>query len=232
MYQARVSAEYRDLKLNEKVQATNIAIFGFTEFAKKIFRDSKTNENLLGFINFSCEKSVLHDPLPFLVLGSVADINNIVKQHNIKRLWLAVDPSDFNNLAKLVEVCKELKIEFEIPTKSGVINSGMHVEDAFYNDTELYQKFLSLLIGDRILQQPLWLRAFDLIVSFSLLILFLPSWILVALAIKLESDGGVLYSQERVGIGGKIFRIYKFRSMYSDAEKRRGPQLATVYAKN
>ena len=50
---------------------------------------------------------------------------------------------------------------------------------------------------------------------------------MVAIAIRLESKGGVLYTQERVGEGGRIFKIYKFRSMFSDAEKRSGPTLAT-----
>lgn len=227
MYQARVSTEYKDLKLNGRFHATNIAVFGYAEFAKKIFAESQTKDNIVGFIPYDCKENTLSEPIPYSVLGSVADFESLVQQHNITRIWLAVDPTDFEKLAKLVEVCKKLNIEFEVPTKSGIINSGMHVEDAFYNDIELYQKFLSLLIGDRTLQQPLWLRAFDLVVSLSLLILFLPSWILVALAIKLESSGGVLYSQERVGLGGKVFRIYKFRSMYADAEKRRGPQLAT-----
>ncbi len=70
-------------------------------------------------------------------------------------------------------------------------------------------------------------RLIDLFASILMFLLFLPSWIVVAIAIRLESKGGVLYTQERVGEGGRIFKIYKFRSMFSDAEKRSGPTLAT-----
>lgn len=69
-------------------------------------------------------------------------------------------------------------------------------------------------------------RVFDLTVSAALLIVSLPIMIITALAIKLESRGPVFYTQERVGQFGKPFTIYKFRSMYTDAEKDGLPQWA------
>jgi exopolysaccharide biosynthesis polyprenyl glycosylphosphotransferase len=62
-------------------------------------------------------------------------------------------------------------------------------------------------------------RMLDLLFALSLGILILPLFPLIALAIKLDSPGSVLYSQTRVGLGGKTFRIYKFRTMRQDAEK-------------
>ncbi len=59
------------------------------------------------------------------------------------------------------------------------------------------------------------------------LVLFAPFGALIALAIKANSPGPVLYSQERVGLNGKSFRIYKFRSMVVDAEKNAAPQWAS-----
>jgi Sugar transferases involved in lipopolysaccharide synthesis len=50
---------------------------------------------------------------------------------------------------------------------------------------------------------------------------------LIALAIKLDSPGPVLYSQERTGLNGNLFTLYKFRTMVCDAEKLTGPVLAT-----
>lgn len=70
-------------------------------------------------------------------------------------------------------------------------------------------------------------RIFDLVVSLlALLVLLLPMAI-VALLIRVESPGPVIYKQERLGKNGKPFMMYKFRSMRNDAEKS-GPQWATV----
>ena len=70
-------------------------------------------------------------------------------------------------------------------------------------------------------------RSFDIFVSFiALLILLLPMAIL-ALLIRIESPGPVIYKQERLGKNGKPFMMYKFRSMRNDAEKG-GPQWASV----
>lgn len=56
-------------------------------------------------------------------------------------------------------------------------------------------------------------RIFDLTISLIVLMLFLPLWLLIALLIRLDSNGAVLYVQERVGMDGRIFRLYKFRTM-------------------
>lgn len=66
-------------------------------------------------------------------------------------------------------------------------------------------------------------RSVDLILSLVLLIFFLPLIGLIALLIKLDSKGSVIFSQERVGQNKKIYRIHKFRSMICDAEKDSGP---------
>lgn len=66
---------------------------------------------------------------------------------------------------------------------------------------------------------PILKRTIDLLVSVIGLLLSIPIIILIGIAIKLESSGPVFYIQERVGLNGKYFKIYKFRSMYIDAEK-------------
>ena len=61
-----------------------------------------------------------------------------------------------------------------------------------------------------------------------LTILLAPIGLLVAIAVKLESEGPVFYTQERVGLGGRTFRVIKFRSMRQDAESTSGPVWATT----
>jgi lipopolysaccharide/colanic/teichoic acid biosynthesis glycosyltransferase len=111
---------------------------------------------------------------------------------------------------------------------TGAAKVGYHYEKSIKEEKLSFKDIL----GDIMRHDPppkefVLQRFLDLLISSMLFLLFLPSWIVVAIAIRLESKGGVLYTQERVGAGGKVFKIYKFRSMYSDAEKRSGPILAT-----
>jgi lipopolysaccharide/colanic/teichoic acid biosynthesis glycosyltransferase len=79
-------------------------------------------------------------------------------------------------------------------------------------------------------------RALDIAVAAALLLLTAPLLLLTALAIRLESPGTILYRQERVGLNGKVFSLYKFRSMRADAEadgapvwaQRRDPRVTRV----
>lgn len=64
-------------------------------------------------------------------------------------------------------------------------------------------------------------RLIDIMVSATMLLLLAPLFAMVSLLIRLESKGPVFYSQTRVGFRGSLFRLWKFRSMYIDADKRR-----------
>uniref|UniRef100_A0A7C4TAK0 Sugar transferase n=1 Tax=candidate division WOR-3 bacterium TaxID=2052148 RepID=A0A7C4TAK0_UNCW3 len=97
----------------------------------------------------------------------------------------------------------------------------------------VYQEFLINKIPDspflQIIFHPLsnWdrflKRLTDVFLSTILLLVLSPIMILIALLIKIESRGPIIYKQKRVGLRGKIFYLYKFRSMIQDAEKYTGP---------
>ncbi|MEW6320211.1 MAG: sugar transferase [Acidobacteriota bacterium] len=65
-------------------------------------------------------------------------------------------------------------------------------------------------------------RAFDIALSAAGLVVAAPLWALIAAAIWLEDGGPVLFAQDRVGLGGRVFRVLKFRSMVRDAERDTG----------
>lgn len=65
-------------------------------------------------------------------------------------------------------------------------------------------------------------RLFDVLISLLILMAALPVMLFVAILIKLESKGPVLFKQERVGLNGRLFNMYKYRSMVINAEKQ-GP---------
>ncbi len=76
--------------------------------------------------------------------------------------------------------------------------------------------------GEKILYDNLK-RVIDIILASSLLIISLPFWLLIALAIKLEDKGPIFYKQKRVGKDRRAFWLLKFRSMKVDAEDKTGP---------
>ena len=70
-------------------------------------------------------------------------------------------------------------------------------------------------------------RSTDILVSVPCLVLFSPLFVFISLAIKWEDGLPIIYKQERIGLHGKPFNIYKFRSMKADAEKD-GPNLLEI----
>ena len=66
-----------------------------------------------------------------------------------------------------------------------------------------------------------WKRLIDTVLSLIAFIILSPLLLIAALAVKLSSPGPVLFKQQRLGLHGKVFTIYKFRSMYIDAEERK-----------
>lgn len=72
-------------------------------------------------------------------------------------------------------------------------------------------------------------RIFDFVLSSIAIILLIPVYLVIAILIKLDSKGQIIYKQKRVGRKGKIFRIYKFRTMIQNAEQQSGPILEKTY---
>lgn len=64
------------------------------------------------------------------------------------------------------------------------------------------------------------IRFFDILFSTVGLILFFPIFLIIAVCIKIETKGPILYKQDRVGKDGKIFKLYKFRSMFINSDKK------------
>ena len=62
-------------------------------------------------------------------------------------------------------------------------------------------------------------RGFDISLALLILLVLWPVFLLVALAVKIDSEGPVIFKQKRLGLGGKVFNLYKFRSMCVGAEK-------------
>ena len=101
----------------------------------------------------------------------------------------------------------------------------------FYQELDIavrkHYRYLQEVAGMPSVKLPTWYlvikRSMDIFVGIMSLILLSPLFLVVAALIKIDSRGPVFFNQERVGKGGKLFRIHKFRTMVVDAEKRTGP---------
>jgi lipopolysaccharide/colanic/teichoic acid biosynthesis glycosyltransferase len=122
------------------------------------------------------------------------------------------------NISTLIkETSTDVKFSKAADT-NGFNNEIIKTEDSLYlsSVTLRTSKALEFLI-----------RAFDIAGSLLLLILSLPLMFVVAVLIKIFSPGPILYKQERVGKEGKVFTLYKFRTMVNNAEEHIGPVLAS-----
>lgn len=82
----------------------------------------------------------------------------------------------------------------------------------------MYQ-IISSLIGSPAYRIPVWKRTIDILASSVLILLLLPLFIIIAVLIRLESAGPIIYKAKRVGQGYRIFNFYKFRSMRPNADQ-------------
>lgn len=145
---------------------------------------------------------------------------------NIKEEILEYDGVILNDIPSakkniLLKYCFDNRIQvYFIPKISDIFVRESEEMDIFDTPIFLCQN-LGLTFEQKIIK-----RIMDLIISSIVLVLTSPVMILVALAVKIEDGGAVIYSQERCTLDGKRFMLYKFRSMCVGAEKMGGPQLA------
>ncbi len=200
---------------NHRVE--NVVIIGLNRIGLIVYNNPRRFlrpvENVVGFINvYPLEEIDNVEQYPN-ILGHLNNLAEVIKEHDVHKAIIAVDPHDVQKIHEVVQGCERNNLKYDL------------ISDLY--DVVYGQTFKEIL---KDIQRPIEIsfrRFFDLLVSLTMFLLFLPSWILIAIAIKLDSPGTVLYSQERVGKNGRIFRIFKFRSMRSDAEKYAGPQLAS-----
>jgi exopolysaccharide biosynthesis polyprenyl glycosylphosphotransferase len=128
-----------------------------------------------------------------------------------------IDRNEFgaDQVIAMIDTCRRLSVKVSI-LPDAVESLGPSVQiDAVQGVTLLGVNPPMLGVTSRAIK-----RAFDIVISLSLLLLLAIPMLVIALAIKLGSDGPVLFSQERVGRGGRIFRLFKFRTMTADAESQ------------
>lgn len=156
------------------------------------------------------------------VKGSLEELLDIVYKNKASEVIIALEKENHDLLVDVISKLENKGIGLKIVPDLYEILSGQA------RTSQLYGIPLIDIMPELM---PEWekklKRISDVVVSFLILVLTLPMSFFVAVAIKLDSKGPVLFKQERIGMNGKKFKIYKFRSMYQDAEKNTGPVWST-----
>jgi exopolysaccharide biosynthesis polyprenyl glycosylphosphotransferase len=133
----------------------------------------------------------------------------------IDRVILASGSIDERAIADIVAICRQNRIKFSmVPPARGMFGTAVqlsHVADLPVVEYTTWDVSRSTLLLKRIL---------DIVVSVVTIALLLPLGAIIAICIKVSSRGPVIFAQRRSGLNGKPFRMYKFRTMVSDAEAR------------
>ena len=211
--------------LGKDFVTSKIVIVGTDDEAQHIglhlSRDSSVQYELLGFISPDSNYHV--DPnRPPIILGSIDELPSIVKDSGINEVIIATKDLPKEKTIGILAELSLAKVDCKVMPQiydalmGNIISTPLDsmapvflvpLQEKFY-----FYRGLKIVL--------------DIIAAASVLLVSWPAMILVALLIKITSPGPVFFKQERVGLYGKSFIVYKFRTMYKDAEAS-GPVWAT-----
>jgi exopolysaccharide biosynthesis polyprenyl glycosylphosphotransferase len=154
-------------------------------------------------------------------LGSISEIETIIEKNNIDEVIIAIDTEQHHRLQEILT---------RLSHKPTVIKISPDMYDIISGSVRTNNVLGAVMIEIYPELMPDWQRvikrAIDISLSIFVMILLSPLYLFAALKVKLSSTGSIFYKQERIGLHGKPFYIYKYRSMYADAEKM-GPALSS-----
>jgi Undecaprenyl-phosphate glucose phosphotransferase len=189
--------------------------------ADKILEHRELGYQIVGFVDDRASGDHLgYRGLP--LLGTIDDAAEISARESVDHLYVALPPEQHVRMLQLIEStsreCVDVKV---VPDLLQVIALRARLEDLDgipvinINDVPL-QGFNSIVK-----------RGIDMLISLAALVALAMPFAVIAALIKLTSRGPVFYRQERMGLDGTAFMIYKFRSMYDNAERETGPVFAS-----
>ncbi len=204
-YQERLKADgrltFRTLIVGTTAEATRLA---------QILKAPASGFAPLGYVATS-DPSVPANSLP--VVGNVADLRRLVREHAADCLFVASTSIGADDMSRVAQAARQEGIELRVSANlSQTLTSRLALHNVGGAIT------LSLrpvrLSGTQVVLK----RTFDLVVASTALIVSLPLWAVIGVAIRLTSRGSVFFRQERVTKGGRVFWMYKFRTMRTDVE--------------
>ena len=156
-------------------------------------------------------------------LGDYSDLKQVINSHQIEEVIIATEPKEHEKTNTIINDLADLNVKIKVIADMYNILTGSVKMNSIFGA-------LLIAVNPEILSpwEKITKRIVDVILSTIAIILLSPIFILLSLVIKSGTKGPIIFKQERIGINGKPFMIYKFRSMFNEAEKD-GPQLSSQH---
>jgi exopolysaccharide biosynthesis polyprenyl glycosylphosphotransferase len=201
-------------------------LIGGSEKAVAIFNEINSlpkgiGNQIVGFVNLNGIDRLLEDQLSYL--GHADDLVRIMRENDIEEVIIALESTEHERLRTIISKIEGGNIKIKISPDMYDILAGSVKMNNLFGALLIEVNTETMPIGQQIFK-----RAFDIVVSLISIILLIPVYLSLSIAVKLSSKGPILFFQERIGIHGKPFRIIKFRTMYMNAEDA-GPQLSSSH---
>ncbi len=209
---------------NRKLQF-NTLIIGCHKKALKLLEEVEKQKMSSGlkFVGFvyvdEQDNYLLDDVLPNL--GYIDDIHEIISTHKIEEIVIAVESREHCKIKNIINKLQGTKVLLKvIPDMYDILIGKVRMSSIFGMPL--------IEINHNIM--PVWQqhakRFLDIAISIVAILILFPVYLILSIGVKLSSDGPILYSHHRIGKSKKPFKIFKFRSMFVDAEKN-GPALSS-----
>lgn len=199
-------------------------LIGSEQSAWQIFDDLNNRKRSLGYL-FKGYLSLNNEPSTFFSgklkrIGSLETLEKVIVNRKIEEVIIALESNESDKIGQIIETCERTSVNIKVVpgTYDYLVGS---VRSANILGTPLIEVSPSILTP----AEEFFKRSFDILFSITALFFLLPIYAIIAILVKLNSPGPILFRQERIGKGGVPFYIVKFRSMYIDAEKF-GPALS------
>ena len=150
----------------------------------------------------------------FAILGPLDEVAAHIKAHEIEEVIVALPQQEYDRFFRLLAELQHLPVRVRIVPDYIKTTLLRTVVEEFAGVPMITMQRPSLTPFERMVK-----RAFDLVVGITSLVLLLPLMALIAIAIRLDSPGPIIFRQQRVGENGRLFLMYKFRSMIQGAEE-------------
>ena len=204
---------------------TRLLVVGSGRLGKLIMQHIIANPNLgysiVGFLHDMNEPP--SDFGRFKMLGTLDDLGMVIRSMQIDEVIIALPSYLHQQSIHSVRLCERLGTSFKLVPDLYELSLSRIDMEAIEGIPLIGIKQVSINS-----LQEFVTRVVDIIVALLILIIGFPIWLCIALAIAISSPGGILYKQTRIGLEGRPFKVYKFRSMYKNAEAR----LADLLARN